>query len=236
MSTTASIERRLPVHGATAVTTLPSSTAARVSSTAAWTFLVLLAILHVVKPELDPSWRMVSEYSIGRHGWLMILAFLALSASCFAAFAAVRPLVGTTAGKIGLGLLVAAGASLAAAAVFVSDPITATPEQLTRHGNLHGLSAMIGIPGFPVAALLISYSLVRSSARRGARRWLLAAAHLPWVSLALMIATIAATLPAAGGRFTAEVPAGYPNRLLVVSFAVWLIVVARESARAGQGR
>ena len=38
-------------------------------------FLGLLALLHFLKPELDPAWRMISEYEIGRFGWMMRLAF-----------------------------------------------------------------------------------------------------------------------------------------------------------------
>ena len=29
-------------------------------------FLALLILLHVLKPEFDPTWRMISEYEIGR--------------------------------------------------------------------------------------------------------------------------------------------------------------------------
>ena len=49
------------------VTTI-SLTAARLSFGGAATFMVLLTALHFIKPELDPSWRMISEYEIGRHG------------------------------------------------------------------------------------------------------------------------------------------------------------------------
>ena len=38
-------------------------------------FLTILFILHFLKQELDPGWRMVSEYEIGRFGWMMRLAF-----------------------------------------------------------------------------------------------------------------------------------------------------------------
>ena len=31
--------------------------------------VTLILILHFVEPEYDPSWRMISEYSLGRHGW-----------------------------------------------------------------------------------------------------------------------------------------------------------------------
>ena len=62
--------------------TANSRTAARLSFAAAVAFLVLLAALHFIKPELDPSWRMVSEYEIGRYGWVMVLALLSLAFSC----------------------------------------------------------------------------------------------------------------------------------------------------------
>lgn len=65
-------------------------------------FVVLLAALHVVKSELDPSWHFISEYEIGRYGWLMQLAFLALAGANLAIVAAVRPAVPGIAGGIGL--------------------------------------------------------------------------------------------------------------------------------------
>src|SRR5271169_3378910 len=37
--------------------------------------LVLLALLHVVRPEFDPTWRMISEYANGRHSWILSLVF-----------------------------------------------------------------------------------------------------------------------------------------------------------------
>ena len=43
--------------------------------------VALIMILHFVEPEYDPSWRMISEYSLGRHGWLMRIAFIAMAIS-----------------------------------------------------------------------------------------------------------------------------------------------------------
>lgn len=31
-------------------------------------FLLLLASLHLIEPEFDPSWRMISEYELGKYG------------------------------------------------------------------------------------------------------------------------------------------------------------------------
>jgi len=49
------------------LTAMPA-TSARLSLAAAATFLVLVAALHIIKPELNPSWRFISEYAIGDYG------------------------------------------------------------------------------------------------------------------------------------------------------------------------
>ena len=83
--------------------TASSLQSARVSFAAAAAFVVLFAVLHVLKPELDPSWRMGSEYAIGDYGWVMRIAMFALALSCAALFAALRPENETTGGRIALG-------------------------------------------------------------------------------------------------------------------------------------
>jgi hypothetical protein len=50
---------------------------ARLSIGAAATTLLLLASLHILSPEFDPSFRMVSEYALGRDAWVLSLMFLA---------------------------------------------------------------------------------------------------------------------------------------------------------------
>src|SRR5512134_468294 len=111
-----------------------SLTAAGWSLAAAVTTLVLLAALHVLSPEFDPSWRMVSEYALGDYGWVLSLMFLTWATSCAMLFFAVRSQIRTMGGKIGLAFLLAAAVGQSMAAFFD-----------VRH-NLHGLSAFIGAP------------------------------------------------------------------------------------------
>jgi len=82
--------------------------------------------LHLIKPGLDPSWRMVSEYEVGQHGWVMRLAFLLLASGCVSLFAAIRSQVRTTGGRIGLAFLLISAAGMTTAAIFAADPITAS--------------------------------------------------------------------------------------------------------------
>jgi hypothetical protein len=208
-------------------------TAARLSLAAAATFLVLLVALHYLKPGLDPSWRMVSEYEIGRYGWVMVVAFLSLASSCVALIAAIKLQIQTTGGRIGLARLLISASGMTVAAIFTSDPITASRSELTTHGNLHGLGALLGIPSFPVAATLISLSLARDQGWSAARRSLLWMAALTWIGLLVFISSVAIMLPRGNGEFGPDVLIGWPNRLLVLSYSTWLMIVAWQAIRAG---
>jgi hypothetical protein len=191
-----------------------SLTPARLSFATSAAALVLLAALHVLSPELDPSWRMVSEYALGDYGWVLALMFLTWALSCVALFFAIKSQIRTVGGKIGLGFLLAAAVGMSMAAIF------------DVNHDLHGLAAMIGMPSLPIAAMLISVSLARNQAWSSARRSLLWTANLTWISLVLMFATVFIGLSQSGGEFGPGVPAGWPNRLLVVTYCVWLITAA----------
>ncbi|RPJ18786.1 MAG: DUF998 domain-containing protein, partial [Chloroflexi bacterium] len=121
--------------------------AARLAIAAGIAVLLLLGSLHVLSPEFDPSWRMVSEYANGRYAPVLSLMFIAWGISSWALALAIGSQVGTRAGKIGLIFLIIAGVGEAMASVF------------DVNHSLHGLAAMIGIHSLPVAAMLISVRL-----------------------------------------------------------------------------
>lgn len=206
--------------------TVFSQASARLSFAGAAVFLFLLALLHIVKPEFDPSWRFVSEYAIGRHGWIMVLAFISLAFSCLTSAIAIRSQIEAMGGRIGLALLVVVAATLILAGVFVADPIMVTQDELTTHGTIHGLAATIGIPGLPIAAVLISHSLLRKPAWSSARLSLLFTAHLTWVTVLGMFVSMFIMLGRNQGKFGPEVLIGWPNRLVVLAYCLWLMVVA----------
>ena len=89
-----------------------SVAAARLAIAAAAVEILLLAGLHMLSPEFDPSWRVVSEYATGQYGWVLSLMFLAGALSIWSLAFAIRPQVGTNAGKLGLGLLIASASAL----------------------------------------------------------------------------------------------------------------------------
>ena len=211
-----------------ALTRRPDPRALRVATFGALALLAVVAFMHVLKPEMEPTWRFVSEYAIGRLGWLMTLGFMAWAASAIALSIAVRPVMTNAKGRAGAGLLTIVGIALVVAGIFRQDPVTSAPEQATTEGMMHALASMVGIPGIPIAALLISSGLP-AARNTGAVRF---AAHATWISLALMIAYLAYAVPRAGG-FNASVYAGVMNRLVVIAYIGWQLVLTRELTRSG---
>jgi len=195
--------------------------------------LVLLASLHILSPEFDPSWRMVSEYANGNYSWVLALMFIAWAVSSWTLAFAIRSQIGTMAGKVGLFFLIAAGIGEAMAAVFdINQP-------------LHNLASIIGIPSLPIAAMLISVSLSRTKEWSTAKKALLWTADLTWISVLLMIATFAimiVTYTQAGGDMTAgaevtTLPSGvialvgWANRFLIVVYCAWVMTAARQALK-----
>lgn len=202
---------------------LPLAAAAQLTAAAA---LFALALLHVLSPELEPSWRMISEYALVKAAPALTLLFLCWAASCWCAVAALGPLLKGAWAKVALMLLVISGAGALMGAMFD-----------IRH-ELHGAAFALGVPTLPIAALIVSAKLSRLVP--GARARLLFSANATWISLALQAVTMAmfiAGLVRAGAfhpetrelltSLPPDVPAvvGYANRLLVVAYMAWLYVV-----------
>jgi Protein of unknown function (DUF998) len=210
-----------------------SARAARLSIAAAITVLVLLAALHVLSPEFDPSWRMVSEYANGRYGWVLALMFACWAVSTWALAFTIWPWLRTRAGKIGLAFLIGAGLGEAMASFFDIN-----------YQSLHDMAGFIGVLCLPVAAMLISLPLGRVQQWAAARKRLVWTANLTWISVVLMFASLMllfVTYTRAGGRIPADgkslpigavlprgaiAVVGYANRFLIVVYCAWAIVVA----------
>lgn len=211
-----------------------SAAAARLALGAVAITLLSLASLHVLSPELDPMWRMVSEYAYGRFAWVLSSMFVAWALASWALAVAIRSEVTTRGARVGLVVLAVAGVGQAMASVFdVQHP-------------LHSLAALIGIPSLPLAAMLISVPLARTERWSSARRVLLGTAHATWVSVVVMALTfvlLITTFVQAGGDASAEpgtvtelppgviAVVGLANRGLVVAYCAWVAAVAWHASR-----
>lgn len=183
--------------------------------------LAALLLLHVMSPELAPSWRMVSEYANGRYPWLLTLVFIGWAVSSFALVAALWPLSNATLGKVGLVFLALAGVGQTMGALF------------DINHKLHGPAAMIGIPSLCIAAVLVTMALSRRDDVAAPPVW---SAHLPWIAFVLMLVALVmfmSALRSAGVDVRAqttpltELPegvsayVGFANRLLFLATYLW---------------
>jgi hypothetical protein len=145
-----------------------SKIAARLAVGLSAAFLAILFLLHFLEPEFDPTWRMISEYELGRYGWMMTLAFFCWGGSVLALKVALRSSLRTRGGRIGRWWLLVIGVALFGAGIFITDPIT-NPTTSTAN-SLHTLSGAIVILTFPIAASLVARSLARNQEWATARR------------------------------------------------------------------
>ncbi|MCZ7404109.1 MAG: DUF998 domain-containing protein, partial [Candidatus Methanoperedens sp.] len=180
--------------------TAVSLTAARLSLAATAMFVVLLAALHIIKPEFDPSWHFISEYEIGKNGWIMQLAFFSLALGNIALFAAIRSQIRDIWGRIGLALLLVGAVGLVIAGIFITDPVTASHDSLTTSGNLHSLGGTLGIAGF-FANLIIGWKLSRNKAWVSARWAILLSTGLVVIGFLVSAGSIGIMLSQNNGAF-----------------------------------
>ncbi len=224
------------MHRAAVETLLPTRQPPHIAEGARWLAIVtsfatiaLLLALHVLSPEFSPSWRMVSEYAFGHYAWVLSLMFAFWGISSWALVVAIWSEVHTNAGKAGLWLLIIAGIGEAMASVFD-----------VTHEVGHGIAGLLGVIGFPIAALLLSVALGRNESWRTARKALLAIANLSWMSVVLLAATLAIMIPQmiriTGGHLPQHAPKslppgvlaldGWADRLIVLSNCAWVLVAA----------
>ncbi len=191
--------------------------------------LLCLLLLHFVSPELKPSWRMVSEYALGKHKWLLTSFFIFWSISTMLASYFYFNIVTTKWAVFGAILIFISGIGALMGGLFDM-----------KH-KLHGLSFALGVPTLPIGALIIAYHLSNQNKWLPHKNELLISAHIVWVSLLLMAISMGlffSGLKKAGVPFgpnqkpLTEIPKsviginGFANRLLVLVYVAFNIIVS----------
>jgi hypothetical protein len=213
-----------------------SKSAACTSFFAAAISLTLITLLHVLEPQFDPSWRFISEYANGPFGWLMLVAFEAMALSFGALAFALKGEARTVPAKAGLVLLSLSTLGCAVAGIFPMDPIAPMPLEPSMNGSIHGLASMIGIPTLPIGAMLLTYGLTDDAGWQPSKKRLRIFANLTWISLVVMFVLMSIWMSSTGGQFGPDVPIGWLNRLVVLAYLTWTILMAAAAAGISQGQ
>jgi len=208
---------------------------ARLTIASAVISLLCLLVLHFVSPEFDPGWRMISEYASGNHEWLLTLFFVFWGAGSFFAILLLWNAVTSKWAKFGVILI-----CLSCVGQFMGGIFN------VKH-TLHGFAFLLGVPSLPIAALLVSYHLIKKDDWKKYKSPILFSAHFTWISLVLMAVSMVLMI---SGFQKAGVPMGegiappksvphgviavngYANRILVFAYIYWLMLIAGTYLKA----
>jgi hypothetical protein len=192
--------------------------------------ILCLLTLHFVSNEFKPNFRMVSEYALGNHKWLLTVFFICWGLCSIASGLMLWNVVSSNWAKFGVVLLFVTGLGAIMGGMFD-----------VQH-KLHGLSFGIGVPFMPIGALLISYHLIKKADWQNHSTSLLISSHSIWISLVLMAATmflLFSSLKSTGIVYGPDSPPlselpkgviginGWANRLLVLCYILYPVLTAK---------
>jgi len=191
--------------------------------------LLSLLVLHFVSPEFKPSWRMISEYALGKYKWLVTLLFVFWALASMLLSIILWSEVESVWAKIGTSLVFISGVGALMGGLFD-----------VKH-KLHGLAFLLGIPTLPIGSLLVCYHLLSFDKWQAYKTEILFSTHSVWISMLLMAVSLGILM--SGYKKTGlpmgpnieppkELPKGvigvngYFNRILVFCYLFWLITIA----------
>ncbi len=171
-------------------------------------FLLANAALHLLRRDLSPATRYISEYAVGRFGWLMSSALVVLGIGTVAlALIIYATMDRTWLVRIGTVVLFLSGLGTILTGLFRTD-IDGRPS--TVAGAIHGRAAFIAILFEAISVLILTAAFFRDSRWRSFRP----------VSLAFSVVVVIS------GVLLPVLPRGTGERLLVYTLVLWLLVTA----------
>lgn len=192
--------------------------------------ILCLLTLHFVSSEIKPNFRMVSEYALGNHKWLITLFFICWGLCSMSSALMLWNIVTSTWSKFGVLLVFITGIGAIMGGLFD-----------VQH-KLHGLSFAIGVPFLPIGALIITYHLLKIPEWQNNSFALLLSSHSIWISLLFMAGSmflLFSGLKSAGIVYGPDSPplteipksvigiSGWANRLLVLCYLSFPILTAK---------
>jgi hypothetical protein len=133
-------------------------------------FVAAVSVLHGLQANLDPAQHTISEYSLGRYGWLMRGAFAVLGLSVLATAGCLRQrLADSPRWRAGLFLLTFTAIGLFLDALYNTDHLR-VPE--TADGRMHGVGMLIVCLALPTASFLLGTDLVQMTNAVARAKWI----------------------------------------------------------------
>ena len=203
--------------------------AARLSPVAIIIYQLLLIALIFLRPDIDPSWHSISEWAIGRYGWLMTTAFLISAVSYTCLLVVIKGEVSGKMGTTGIVLLIICIMGTFGVGIFTTDPI-----QMLAHpspkGMLHILFGTSALILFPLAALIISLNIAATNKTWAPVKKLLRVISVVPLSgfLLFVIYTVIFVMPRGPHAYGPGVNIGFPPRVAFFTYMIWIIIMTNQ--------
>lgn len=218
------------------------NTSARIVIGFVLAFVLLLALLHFLEPQFNLGGHLISEYELGNYGWMMTLAFWCLGAASLFLAHSIRDDLRGKAGTIGFWWLLLIAVAYFAAGIFYPDTSTGglglplDPADFKRgeiaptlNATMHGIAGIIVIVSSPIVFTLLRRGLAKNPKWASSLRNINWATTAAWIGLLLFpLAMILYTVAQQPGGFDFRVKVSFVNRVMILTYALWLAVGARH--------
>jgi hypothetical protein len=175
-------------------------------------FVVVIVVLHFLRPDVNPVNRPTSEYAVGPYGFLMTTAFFSMSvASLSLVIGLYKGMSLPAQSRIGLILLGIWGVGVLVA---MSFPINPKGTEITITGIIHRINGPLTFLSLTVGTILVSGSFRRDENWRPLYR---SALTLSLVMLVTFITTVLSVATKSGFE-------GLCQRVVLIVFATWFIL------------
>ena len=171
-------------------------------------FALALLLMHALRPERELATTWISGYAVGRHGWVMTTAWLALSSGCLIlVLGLARGGPRSRAALLGTLLLGILSAGTLITAIFPPGP--------SRSGEIHSISFLVNAGSILLASVLLSVGFGSDPRWRSFQRTAAALASLLVFAFVLQF-------------FTAyfELLYGLANRFFAAMLVAWLLAIS----------
>jgi Protein of unknown function (DUF998) len=188
----------------------PTKTIAFISLCGLMLFVVIVFLLHFLRPDKNMLSCFVSEYAVGNYSWLMTIAFYALAFS--AALLLKGLLISTTSSQTSKITLAIFCVGMLLVAIFPTD----IPGELpTARGLTHGFAALIALTNLGISMITWGVAFKKNNSLHKLAK---PSIFYGVVSLALLIIFIASPISFRG----------LTQRFLLAWDISWLLLVSRK--------
>ena len=184
-------------------------------------FVCAVLILHMVQPGLDPRDEAVSYYVHGPFGWVLTVGLISLGIGSMSLVFGLVHLVEGGWGRAGKRLVGVWGLGVLLGGVFPADPPGHWNEPPSLAGMIHGSAAMLAFLALPLGALCLARAFRQDPRWRPQGSLLLGLAVAAAISLVVFMASLAPVFVRPGP----PVLLGLSERVLLATYAAWLVAV-----------